>query len=197
MKKVLFIAFIVTAVCFASCGNKTQKAADTDTVAVAEGDNFTTALKAALDNKDAASLQAAIEAAQVKIAELTKEGKLEEAKAALVGVQTWLKDNAETVKSVTGDNATINTLIEKVQAIPAESVDALKTFGEQTENAANETANKANEMANKANEALDNAKQKVEEKANETVEKGKEKAKEKAKEEINKAADKALNKLGL
>ena len=113
MKKVLFIAFIATAVCFASCGNKTQKAAEADTVAVAEEDNFTTALKAALDNKDAASLQAAIEAAQVKIAELTKEGKLEEAKTALVSVQTWLKDNAETVKSVTGDNEAINTLIEK------------------------------------------------------------------------------------
>jgi peptidoglycan hydrolase CwlO-like protein len=190
MKKVLFIAFIATAVCFASCGNKTQKAAEADTVAVAEEDNFTTALKAALDNKDAASLQAAIEAAQVKIAELTKEGKLEEAKAALVSVQTWLKDNAETVKSVTGDNEAINTLIEKVQAIPAESVDAIQNLGAQTEST-------ANDMANKANDALEKGKQKVEEKANEAVEKGKEKAREKAKEEVNKAADKALNKLGL
>lgn len=188
MKKVLFIAFIATAVCFASCGNKTQKAAEADTVAVAEEDNFTTALKAALDNKDAASLQAAIEAAQVKIAELTKEGKLEEAKAALVSVQTWLKDNAETVKSVTGDNEAINTLIEKVQAIPAESVDAIQNLGAQTEST-------ANDMANKANDALEKGKQKVEEKANEAVEKGKEKAREKAKEEVNKAADKALNKL--
>lgn len=190
MKKVLFIAFVATAVCFASCGNKTQKAAETDTVAVAEEDNFTTALKAALDNKDAASLQAAIEAAQVKIAELTKEGKLEEAKAALVSVQTWLKDNAETVKSVTGDNEAINTLIEKVQAIPAESVDAIQNLGAQTEST-------ANDMANKTNDALEKGKQKVEEKANEAVEKGKEKAREKAKEEVNKAADKALNKLGL
>ncbi|MBQ7423341.1 MAG: hypothetical protein IJ549_00385 [Prevotella sp.] len=190
MKKVLFIALAVAAISFASCGNKTQQGTDADTAAVVEENDLTAALKAALENKDAASLQAAIEALQAKIAELTKEGKLDEAKEALTSVQTWLKENQETVKSVTGDNATLNTLVEKVQAIPTESVDAIKSFGTQTEEAAAAAVENTKEAVNaKANEAV--------EKANEAVDNAKQQAKDKAKEEVNKAADKALNKLGL
>jgi len=201
MKKILFVAVAALAITFTSCGNKSQQtAADADTVAV-EAVDLTEALQAAIENKDAASLQIAIEAAQAKLAELQAAGQLDAAKEALQSVQTWLNDNAESVKSVVGDNATINGLIEKVQSIPADAIDASTDFGvsasEAAANAANDAVNAAGEAVDAAGEAVENAAKAAKEGAENAVESAKEGAKQKAGEAIDNAANDAKKKLGL
>jgi len=201
MKKILFLAVAALAITFASCGNKAQQAATDADTAVVEAVDLTEALKTALESKDAASIQAAIEAAQAKLAELQAAGNLDAAKEALKSVQTWLTDNAEAVKSVVGDNATINGLLEKVQSIPADAIDASTDFGvsakEAAANAATDAVNSAKDAANAAGEAVTNAADAATEAVSNAAENAKETAKEKAGAAIDNAADNAKKKLGL
>ena len=64
----------------------------------------------------------AIEAAQAEIDKLQASGKLDQAKEALKSLQAWLTENAETVKSVVGDNAVVAGLLDKVSAINVDSI---------------------------------------------------------------------------
>ena len=124
MKKILVCALAAVALTFTSCDQnkpKTEPAA-TDSTEVVAAPNFTNALKDALDKKDAASIQTAIEAAQTEIDNLKASGKLDQAKEALKSLQAWLQENAETVKSVVGDNAVVAGLLDKVSAINVDSI---------------------------------------------------------------------------
>lgn len=191
MKKVLFMAVAAAAISFASCTNSVKgdvnpadSTATPNVESVAE--DLTKDLQSKLDAKDATGMQAALATINEKIEALKQEGKLEEAKALVKKVQDFLTTNAESVKSVVGENEALNKLIDGVKAIPVEAIGA----GEQAVEGVKDAANAAQE---KAGEAVDAAK----EKANEAVDAAKQKAADKINETADKAADKAIKGLGL
>ena len=139
------MAIAVAAMTFASCGNKTEKPVEgaeaVDTVAVlteeanAAADEAISQLAGTLESKDASALQTALEAVKAKVAEFIAKNPAI-ATEYITKVQTFLKENAETIKSVVGSNAAIAGLVDGISALPAESVekltgatDALKALG--------------------------------------------------------------------
>ncbi len=197
MKKILLAVMAVAAIGFTSCGNKTQQAdaetaavdsvAIVDSIAQGAAQETIDALSADLEANDASKLQATLEGIKAKIAEIVKNNP-EVAKEYVVKVQTFLKENADKVKALVGDNAAVAAALSAVTDIePANVVNGLL---EQVGDAATEAKDAAVDAANqKANEA----KEAAEEKANEA----KEAAKQKANEAIDNAAASAKSKLGL
>ena len=197
MKKILLAVMAVAAIGFTSCGNKTQQAdaetAAVDSVAIidsiAQGAAQETidALSADLEANDVSKLQATLESIKVKIAEIVKNNP-EVAKEYVVKVQTFLKENADKVKALVGDNAAVAAALSAVTDIePASVVNGLL---EQVGDAATEVKDAA---VDAANQKVEEAKQAAADKANEA----KEAAKEKANEAIDNAAASAKSKLGL
>ena len=197
MKKILLAVMAVAAIGFTSCGNKTQQAdaetAAVDSVAIvdsiAQGAAQETihALSADLEANDVSKLQATLESIKVKIAEIVKNNP-EVAKEYVVKVQTFLKENADKVKALVGDNAAVAAALSAVTDIePASVVNGLL---EQVGDAATEAKDAA---VDAANQKVEEAKQAAADKANEA----KEAAKEKANEAIDNAAASAKSKLGL
>ena len=197
MKKILLAVMAVAAIGFTSCGNKTQQAdaetAAVDSVAIidsiAQGAAQETidALSADLEANDVSKLQATLESIKVKIAEIVKNNP-EVAKEYVVKVQNFLKENADKVKALVGDNAAVAAALSAVTDIePASVVNGLL---EQVGDAATEAKDAA---VDAANQKVEEAKQAAADKANEA----KEAAKEKANEAIDNAAASAKSKLGL
>ena len=197
MKKILLAVMAIAAIGFTSCGNKTQQAdaetAAVDSVAIidsiAQGAAQETidALSADLEANDVSKLQATLESIKVKIAEIVKNNP-EVAKEYVVKVQNFLKENADKVKALVGDNAAVAAALSAVTDIePASVVNGLL---EQVGDAATEVKDAA---VDAANQKVEEAKQAAADKANEA----KEAAKEKANEAIDNAAASAKSKLGL
>lgn len=197
MKKILLAVMAVAAIGFTSCGNKTQQAdaetaavdsvAIVDSIAQGAAQETIDALSADLEANDASKLQATLEGIKAKIAEIVKNNP-EVAKEYVVKVQTFLKENADKVKALVGDNAAVAAALSAVTSIePANVVNGLL---EQVGDAATEAKDAA---ADAANQKVEEAKQAAEEKANEA----KEAAKQKANEAIDNAAASAKSKLGL
>jgi len=192
MKKNLLMVALALTMGLASCGNKNAQAPASQTseevasVADATLANATTELEAQLEAGDASKLQQAIEAAKAKVQELLRDNP-ELAKEYLTKVQTFLKENADRVKAVVGDNAVVQTTVSALTEMPAESIiESLKSIGADGQQAVEEAAQKLEGVPDEVKDAVD---QKIQE--------GKDAAKEKAKEKINEEADKALKKLGL
>lgn len=224
MKKVMMMAIAAVAVAFAGCGNKTVKSADADSLAVdsveAVAEEANAAAQEAIGNisqlfegKDATALQTALETVKAKAAELLAKNP-EVAKEYLTQVQTFLKENADKVKALVGDNAAVTAAVTALTETPADNVingltTALgnaQTVGTDAANnaaaadvatkveAAKEAVKNAPEAAKEAaNQAVEQAKTKANEKANEAVEQGKTQAAKK----IDDAAAAAKKKLGL
>ena len=196
MKKIFYVIVAIAAITFSACNGTAKGGAETDSIAVddsavptppeANVDATISALSKAVADDDAEATQSLLAKAQAYIAKLQEEGKLEEAKALVKQVQDWLTTNAETVKSVVGENETLNKLVEGVKAIPVEALGA----GEQAVEGAKAAADAAKD---KADAAVDAAKQKT----NEAVDAAKQKAADKINEAADKAADKAIKGLGL
>ena len=197
MKKILLAVMAVAAIGFTSCGNKTQQAdaetaavdsiAIVDSIAQGAAQETIDALTADLEANDASKLQATLEGIKAKIAEIVKNNP-EVAKEYVVKVQTFLKENADKVKALVGDNAAVAAALSAVTDIePANVVNGLL---EQVGDAATEAKDAA---VDAANQKVEEAKQAAEEKANES----KEAAKQKANEAIDNAAASAKSKLGL
>ena len=197
MKKILLAVMAVAAIGFTSCGNKTQQAdaetaavdsvAIVDSIAQGAAQETIDALTADLEANDASKLQATLESIKVKIAEIVKNNP-EVAKEYVVKVQTFLKENADKVKALVGDNAAVAAALSAVTDIePANVVNGLL---EQVGDAATEAKDAA---VDAANQKVEEAKQAAADKANEA----KEAAKEKANEAIDNAAASAKSKLGL
>ena len=197
MKKILLAVMAVAAIGFTSCGNKTQQAdaetaavdsvAIVDSIAQGAAQETIDALSADLEANDVSKLQATLESIKVKIAEIVKNNP-EVAKEYVVKVQTFLKENADKVKALVGDNAAVAAALSAVTDIePASVVNGLL---EQVGDAATEAKDAA---VDAANQKVEEAKQAAEEKANEA----KEAAKQKANEAIDNAAASAKSKLGL
>lgn len=196
MKKILLSVMAVAAISFTtSCGNKTQQAeaesvdsvAIVDSIATAAAQESISALSADLEAGDASKLQATLEGIKAKIAEIVKNNP-EVAKEFVVKVQTFLKENADKVKALVGDNAAVAAALSAVTDIePANVVNGLlQTVSEAA-------TDLKDSVANAVSEQVDAAKQAAEDKANET----KEAAKQKASDAIDNAAANAKSKLGL
>lgn len=194
MKKIVLAVMAVAVIVFtASCGNKTQQGEAVDSVAIvdslasaaAQGD--IDAISGLLNGGDATKLQEALAAVKEKIATLIKENP-EVAKEYVAKVQTFLKDNADKVKAVVGDNAAAATALSAItETAPADIVNGfLSSVGE----AATDAKDAAVDAANKK---VDEAKQAVEDKANEA----KDAAKQKANDAIDNAAKDVKKGLGL
>ena len=194
MKKIVLAVMAVAAIGFtASCGNKTQQGEAVDSVAIvdslasaaAQGD--IDAISGLLNGGDATKLQEALAAVKEKIATLIKENP-DVAKEYVAKVQTFLKDNADKVKAVVGDNAAAATALSAItETAPADIVNGfLSSVGE----AATDAKDAAVDAANKK---VDEAKQAVEDKANEA----KDAAKQKANDAIDNAAKDVKKGLGL
>lgn len=188
MKKVFIFAFAFTALTFASCGNKTSGSAvqtdsvETDSVAIVDSSNVEAVasdMQSKLEANDADGFKQAVETAKLKIDELVKAGKVEEAKAYASRVKAFVDENAETIKQLAGGEETVASIVNTISAIPANAESTVKEAGE---------AVKAN-----AQQAVEDTKAAAKQKVEET----KAAAKQKAADEVNKAADKALKGLGL
>ena len=170
MKKLLFTVMAVAAIGFTSCGNKTQQteAADGTEVVVNADDaeSIIANLKEYVETKDAAKLQEALAAVKEKIAELIKQNP-EAAKEYVAKVQAYLKENAESIKAVVGENETANAAVTALTSVEPEALvnsllDQVSDKAEETKDAAVDAAKqKADGVKDaakqKANETIDNA----------------------------------------
>ena len=204
MKKILLAVMAVAAIGFTSCGNKTQQAEAVDSVAIvdslagAAAQADIDAISALLNGGDATKLQEALAAVKEKIATLIKENP-EVAKEYVAKVQTFLKDNADKVKAVVGDNAAVQTAVSAITE--TEPADIVNGFLTSVGDAATEVKDAA---VDAANQQVDAAKQAVEDKANEVkdaadkkVQETKDAAKQKANDAIDNAAKDVKKGLGL
>ena len=204
MKKILLAVMAVAAIGFTSCGNKTQQAEAVDSVAIvdslasAAAQADIDAISALLNGGDATKLQEALAAVKEKIATLIKENP-EVAKEYVAKVQTFLKDNADKVKAVVGDNAAVQTAVSAITE--TEPADIVNGFLTSVGDAATEVKDAA---VDAANQQVDAAKQAVEDKANEVkdaadkkVQDTKDAAKQKANDAIDNAAKDVKKGLGL
>lgn len=168
MKKVMFMMMTAAVIGLASCGNKTQQAvpADTDSLAVADStiaasdveaavNQATAQLTEQIEAKDANKLQQAIEAVQAKVAEILKENP-DAAKEYVSQIQIFLKENADKIKAVAGDNAAIQAAVNALTAAPADAIiNGLSSAVGGAQDAAKEKADEAiNEAADQAKKAL-------------------------------------------
>ena len=204
MKKIFLMVFAAAGLMFASCGNKTNAEAEvTDSLATnleMEADeaaaDLISQLKEKLNLGDADGISALIGTAKAKIAELVGNNP-EIAKQYLEKIQGFLKENADNIKNVIGDNAALATAIDGFANLPAEGVDKFLGLTDAVENA-------GKDVKEAAENAVDNAQKAVENKTNEAVSHAKEKAAEKinnaaekTNEAVNEAAEKAAKKIGL
>ena len=194
MKKILFAVMAVVAIGFTSCGNKTQAPADeVDSAAIvdslaAEAANISiSALSEQIEAGDASKLQAVLETIKTKVAELIKTNP-EIAKEYVAKVQNFLKENADKVKALVGDNAAVAAAVSAITDIEPENV--VNGFLQSVGDAATEAKDAA---VDAVNEQVDAAKDAAEQKAEEV----KDAAKKQASDAIDGAADKTKKALGL
>ena len=174
MKKILLAVMAVAAISFTSCGNKTQAVAEetvdsaaiVDSLANEAADATIAALSEQIEAKDANKLQEVIETIKVKVAELLKTNP-EIAQEYVAKVQNFLKENADKVKAVIGDNAAAAAAIAAITDVEPQSVvnGLLETVGQAATDAKDAAVDAANAQVDaakaaveeKANEAIDNA----------------------------------------
>ncbi len=188
MKKLVLAVMAVAAIGFTSCGNKTQAdAVGVDSVALVDSLSSEAAqgvidqLSALLEAGDATKLQEALAAAKDKIAELVKENP-EVAKEYVAKVQTFLKDNADKVKAVVGDNAAVAAAVSAISDVEPQAV--VSGFLESVGDAATDAKDAAVDAAVGAKDAAVDA-------ATEQVEAGKAAVQQKAQETTDAAKKKA------
>lgn len=223
MRKLFVIVMAVAAIGFASCGNKnanqSEAPADSTAVEALDMESVTAELAAQLAAGDAVKLQTALEAVKEKAAQLLQENP-EQAKAYLTQVQDFLKENAEKVKEVVGDNAVVQTIVSSMVETPAENiVSALQSQLVATDEAGQAVVDNAVDKANETVDAVkkagqaqvDAAKQAAQDQVDaakqatqQKVDEGKQQARDavngaaqKTNEKVNEAANKALKGLGL
>jgi len=193
MKKVFFAVMAMVAVGLTSCGNKTQQGEAVDSAAVIEAaaDEAATGTLAELTSEleagDASRLQQTLESIKAKVAELIKNNP-EVAKQYVAKVQDFLKENADKVKALVGDNAAVAAAVSAITEAEPESIVSglLQQAGDAVTEAKDSVVSAAQQ---KVDDAKDAAQQKAEE--------AKDAAKQKAGEAVDAAADKAKKALGL
>ncbi len=207
------MAVAAAAFVFTSCGNNkaqapVEEAVDSTEVALEEANTAADEVIATLtDATDANAIQTALETIKTKVTEFLAKNP-EIAKEYLAKVQGFLKENADKIKAVVGGNAAVAGLLDTVNAIPSESVDALMNAGDALKafgiDAASFAGNAVNAAGDAIGNAVENAKDATVDAANNVKDAAVEKAndavntaKEKTGEAIDKAAGDVKKKLGL
>ena len=199
MKKILFAAVAVAAICFTSCGNKTQQADAEAVDSVAVIDSLSEeaahasidALSSVITAKDADKLKDVLENCKAKAVEFVKQNP-ELAKSYLTKVQNFLKENKDKITEFVSKSPAAQDAFNALISIDAEN--GLSNFISAIEEKAVEVKDGAEAAAKDAvQEQMDNAKAAAQEKADEA----KAEAKEKANQAIDDAAAKAKKSLGL
>ena len=195
MKKILFTVMAVAAIGLTSCGNKAQQAeaVATDSVAVATAaadeaaEATVSELSSQLEAGDVNKFQQALETVKVKVAELIKQNP-EIAKQYVAKVQDFLKENADKIKGLVGDNATVAAAVSAItDADPANMVNGLlQSVGDAATEAKDAAVDAANQKAEEAKQA-----------AQDKADEAKDAAKQKASDAVDAAADKTKKALGL
>ena len=195
MKKILFTVMAVAAIGLSSCGNKAQQAeavvTDSVAVATAAADEAAEAtiseLSSQLEAGDVNKFQQALETVKVKVAELIKQNP-EIAKQYVAKVQDFLKENADKIKGLVGDNATVAAAVSAItDADPANMVNGLlQSVGDAATEAKDAAVDAANQKAEEAKQA-----------AQDKADEAKDAAKQKASDAVDAAADKTKKALGL
>ena len=198
MKKILFAAVAVAAICFTSCGNKTQQAdaGAVDSVAVIDSLSEEAAhasidaLSSVITAKDADKLKDVLENCKAKAVEFVKQNP-ELAKSYLTKVQNFLKENKDKISEFVSKSPAAQDAFNALISVDAEN--GLSNFISAIEEKAVEVKDGAEAAAKDAvQEQVDNAKAAAQEKADEA----KAAAKEKANQAIDDAAAKAKKSLG-
>lgn len=198
MKKILFAAVAVAAICFTSCGNKTQQADAEAVDSVAVIDSLSEeaahasidALSSVITAKDADKLKDVLENCKAKAVEFVKQNP-ELAKSYLTKVQNFLKENKDKISEFVSKSPAAQDAFNALISVDAEN--GLSNFISAIEEKAVEVKDDAEAAAKDAvQEQVDNAKAAAQEKADEA----KAAAKEKANQAIDDAAAKAKKSLG-
>lgn len=214
MKKIMFITMAFAAMSFASCGNKNAANVEgTDSTAqeeVVNADELVSSLDEAVAAGEAEGTETAVANFNESIQKLVDAGKTVEAQELIEKLKTYFAEHKDAITAV------VPSLVEKVDALPADVKEAVASLGESVKSNVEEKANeivegvedKAQEQVDaakaKAQEQVDAAKAKAQEKideakakADEQVKAAQDKAKEKANEAINNAAKDLKKGLGL
>ncbi len=213
MKKVILFSFVFVALALVtSCGNKSDANAEeiqNDTTAVDPTEAIND-MNAMLDANNSEGFNEIVSATQEKIETLMKEGKVEEAQTYAAKLKEFIDENTEKIKSVAGNDETVNSILNTINSIPSEATGALKDLEEDVKGTVESTVEDAKEKVNeavedakeKAQEAVEDAKEKAnaavedaKQKANDAVDNAVEDAKQKANNAVNDAANKLKNKL--
>lgn len=157
MKKLFIVAIAAAAFTITSCGNKSNEqaqAVEAEEVVEATADDAVTDLAAQLEAGDANKFQTALTSLYEKAAQLLKENP-DKAKEYLTKAQNFLKENAEKVTALVGENeavkSVVNTLVE--QNVEEVANGLLQQIG---------VVQDAQEKVEEAQAAVDDAKEKVE-----------------------------------
>lgn len=209
MKKVFFMALAAVGLMFASCTNKpaqapVEEAIDSTEVALQEANAAADEVIAQLSEAtDATGIQSALEAVKAKVAEFIAKNP-EIAKEYLAKVQGFLKDNADKIKGLVAGNAAVAGLLDTVNAIPSDTVDALLGAGDALKGLGIDAASLAGKAVDAAGDAVEGAKDAAVDAVNDAKDAAVEKAadavegaKDKAGEAVDKAADGAKKALGI
>ena len=197
MKKILLAVMAVVAIGFTSCGNKTEQGKPVDSVALVDSlaeeaiSETISALNSNIEAGDAEKLQETLESVKGVVVKMVKENP-ELAKACITKLQEYLKENAEKVKSVVGDNKAAQSAIDALISVDAQDglAGLVGEMSDEAEQAKEDAENAAKEAAQ---EQVDEAKAAAQKKVDET----KEEAKKKAGEAIDNVAKDAKKSLGL
>ena len=214
MKKILLAVMAVAAISFTSCGNKTQQVEATDSTEVAinpeeEANAVVDNLKAFVAAGDADQLAACLDQVKEKVGEFAISDSVA-AKTYIVTVQKYLIENAEQVKAIAQQNASVASVVTTLIETEPENIvnafvenaankaeatkDAAATAAEATKDATAAAVNKTVEDTKAAvNKQVEDAKAAANQKAEET----KAAAKQKANEAVDNAAQNVKKGLGL
>ncbi len=193
MKKILLCSLMLATLTLVSCGDKTSSNGVLN-------DSVMSAMKTKLEENDADGFSAAITQTQQAIEKLIREGKFEEAQECARTMQEFIINNAETIKSVAGeDNELVNSIIETITNVPEGMDGSAEDLKEEAIDVANQIVEDAKQKANdavedakqKVNDAFEDAKQKV----NEAIEDAEQKANDAADQAVEDAKQMAADKL--
>ena len=114
MKKFLMMAFAVVAMTFAACGNAPKD----------ESEELGKQLTEQIEKKDQKGIEKVLGTIKDKIKALATVENITALKDQLPNYQKIVKDNAEQIKSIVGDNAIVSGAIDAITGLDASKVDA-------------------------------------------------------------------------
>ena len=127
MKKILFAVMAMVSIGLASCGNKAQQAdaAAADSLA---NDSIALLTQGTIDQindlvekKDAPQLAELLGTVHVQVAEFVKKDPQQAAEYSTM-VQNFLKENAEKISAVVGENAAAKAAVEAITSVTPEAI---------------------------------------------------------------------------